>query len=177
MTRPTRLYLDMDGVVADWLAGATKIIGYELDDPNAMYPQSDWDKLRAADRIFRTLPKTRRADDLVKLARRFRSELGYELLFLTAIPHNNDMPWAFSDKVQWAQEHYPDIPVHFGPYSRDKYRHCQALDILVDDRSDNCESWRQAGGRAIKVDKGCNLDSAIQTLGEILEVECEARPR
>jgi len=177
MTSTTTLYLDMDGVVADWLQGATKIIGYELADPNAMYPQGDWEKLKQADRIFRTLPKTRRADELVNLARRFRSELNYTVKFLTAIPHNNDMPWAFYDKVQWVQDYYPDIPVMFGPYSHDKYRHCRPLDILVDDRTDNCAAWRTAGGRAVQVDKLCNLDTAIERLLEILEVECEARPR
>jgi hypothetical protein len=177
MTSTTTLYLDMDGVVADWLRGATKVIGYELADPNAMYPLADWEKLKQTARIFRTLPKTQRADELVNIARRFRSELDYSVKFLTAIPHNNDMPWAFYDKVMWAQDYYPDIPVMFGPYSQDKYRQCRPLDILVDDRSDNCAAWRAAGGRAVQVAKLCNLDTAIETLLEILEVECEARPR
>lgn len=173
----TTLYLDMDGVVADWLAGATKIIGYELDDPNAMYPNSDWQKIRNEKRIFRNLPKTRRADELVKLARTFRDELGYELYFLTAIPHNNDVPHCFQDKVEWVKDYYPDIPVFFGPYSVDKWRRCQPGDILVDDRSDNCATWAEHGGRAIKVSKGCDLDSAIRELEEILSKEREARQR
>jgi 5'(3')-deoxyribonucleotidase len=176
-TTATRLYLDMDGVVADWVSAAAAIIGHRLEDPQARYSQEDWNKLRSNSRIFRTLAKTAQADQLVKLARRFRSELGYELLFLTAIPHNNDMPWAFTDKVLWAQEHYPDIAVHFGPYSRDKHLHCRTLDILVDDRADNCKSWRLAGGRAIQVDKGCDLTRALIALDQILEIECEARPR
>lgn len=171
------LYLDMDGVVADWAKGAERIIGYPLKDPNAMYPDLDWQKIRNHKRIFRDLPKTPRADELVNLARRFRSDLGYDLAFLTAIPHNNDVPYCFQDKIQWVQQYYPEIPVFFGPYSRDKYRYCRPLDILVDDRQDNCNTWREAGGRAILVDKLGNLDSAIQRLQEIHEIECEARPR
>lgn len=173
----TTLYLDMDGVVADWLAGATRIIGYELSDPNAMYPNEDWAKIRAEKRIFRNLPKTKRADELVALARQFRDELGYDLRFLTAIPHNNDVPYCFQDKIEWVQEYYPDIPVFFGPYSVDKWRHCSPGDILVDDRLDNCTTWTEHQGRAIRVAKLCNLDSAIGELEEILRKEREARQR
>jgi 5'(3')-deoxyribonucleotidase len=177
LQQPRTIYLDMDGVVADWLAGATRIIGYELTDPNAMYCKEDWDKLRSDKRIFRTLPKTADADQLVDLARRFRSELDYNLAFLTAIPHNNDMPHCFQDKVEWVQQYYPDIPVLFGPYSKDKYRHCKPGDILVDDRADNCAAWSEAGGRAIKVGKKNDLSTALVVLAEILQEECEARQR
>lgn len=145
-------YLDIDGVIADWVTNATKIIGYELTDPRSYYPPEDWVKLRDHQRLFLNLPKMKHADEMVSLARKFRDVLGYELLFLTAIPHYNDVHWAFWDKMLWAQERYPDIPVHFGPYSQDKQKHCRPGDILVDDRIDNCEQWEQAGGIAVKVD-------------------------
>jgi hypothetical protein len=77
------------------------------------------------------------------------------------------VPDAFSDKVLWAQEHFPDIEVHFGPYAVDKYRHCQLGDILVDDRLSNCESWTQAGGKAFKVN-GRTLGEAIEAVREDL---------
>ena len=158
-------YLDMDGVVADWVAGATKIIGYELSDPTEYYPQDDWIKIRDNHRMFRDLPKMKHADDMVALARKFRDELGYQLMFLTAVPHYNDIHWAFWDKMLWAQKWYPDIPVHFGPYSEDKQKHCLPGDILVDDRPDNCERWATAGGISIKV----NLDyiSALAAVQEL----------
>ena len=146
------LCLDMDGVVADWVAGAAEIIGYRLDDPHQRYPSTDWALLRAQDRLFRALPKMQSADRLVEIARQYRDQLGWELVFLTAIPHNNDMPWTFWDKFCWAQEHYPDIPVWFGPYSEDKRLRVRvAGDILVDDRADNCAAWTRAGGLAFKV--------------------------
>ena len=37
----------------------------------------------------------------------------------------------------------------FGPFSKDKHVHCQAGDILIDDRASNIEEWRAAGGLAI----------------------------
>ena len=93
----------------------------------------------------------KRADEMVNIARKFRDELGYELIFLTAVPHYNDIHWAFYDKVLWALDNYPDIPVHFGPFAADKQRHCQPGDILVDDRQDNCQHWAAAGGIPVNV--------------------------
>ncbi len=147
------IYLDMDGVVADWEAGAAAVVGYYSEYPEKPYPPQDWEKIRNHGRIFRNLPKMPQADELVTLARRFRDELGWELLFLTAVPHYNDIHWAYYDKVMWATERYPDIPVHFGPYSQDKRNHTKPGDILVDDRSDNCSGWREAGGLAVRVTK------------------------
>lgn len=147
-------YLDMDGVVADWTTAAAQIIGYRMEDPHGRYPDSDWQKLRGHSRFFLTLPKMAHADQLVDLARDYRDQLGWQLLFLTAIPHDNDVPWAIWDKVLWAQTNYPDIPVHFGPYSRDKQAHCSSGDILVDDRLDNCAQWTSAGGLSFKVPQG-----------------------
>lgn len=141
----------MDGVVADWQAGAARIVGYELAGPTDRYPDSDWQLIRSNQRIFRDLPLMQGAAQLANTARQFRDQLGYQLLFLTAIPHYNDVHWAFWDKVCWAQDYFPDIPVHFGPYSEDKHRHCVPGDILVDDRPDNCDQWQAAGGTAILV--------------------------
>ena len=152
----------MDGVVADWVKGAAEIVGYDLTDPNQHYPDHDWQKIRNCERMFLNLPKMHGADELVTVARKFRDELDWQLMFLTAVPHYNDIHWAFWDKIIWAQSRYSDIPVHFGPYAEDKQKHCRAGDILVDDRPDNCERWRDAGGRAIQVMPQAVLTAAVE---------------
>lgn len=162
------LYLDMDGVVADWVAGAAAIVGYRLDDPKQFYPEHDWIKIRDHARMFRDLPKMPHADEMVRIARRFRDELDWELLFLTAIPHYNDVHWAFWDKMMWTTDYYPDIPVHFGPYSQDKEKHATPGDVLVDDRPDNCSQWRDKQGTAIEVKYG-SYNSALMELNSLLE--------
>jgi 5'(3')-deoxyribonucleotidase len=162
----------MDGVVADWDRAATEYLRLEFpldvaNKPEGRWPVHLWEELRKCSRFFRTIPKMAKADEMVTLARRFKDELGYELIFLTAIPRGNDCHWAFYDKVLWVQEHYPDIPVHFGPYSEDKKVHCRPGDILVDDRYDNCESWKAAGGITVRVTK--DYQAALDQLQEIFD--------
>jgi 5'(3')-deoxyribonucleotidase len=158
-------YLDMDGVIADWDSGAARVLGGPLREKliNGHYKNTDeeWIKLRNEHRMYRDLPLMPHAEILVELGRQYRDRLGWELRFLTAVPKNDDMPWAFSDKVLWALERFPDIPVFFGPHSTDKYKHCLQGDILVDDRNDNCLSWTAAGGLAVRV-KSHDIRPAIQ---------------
>ena len=158
----------MDGVVADWDTAASAFLGREQGraDPRTHYKNTpeEWGRIKTQVRFYRTLPLMPRCAELVDLARRYRDGLGWELLFLTAVPKDDDVPWAFYDKVLWAQEHFPDIPVHFGPHSWDKRRHCKPGDILVDDRPDNCSQWIESGGLAVQV-LGNDLGEAITQVG------------
>ena len=164
-------YLDMDGVVADWESAAAGFLGRPMRDPDTLThyrnTAEEWARIKTQSRFYRTLPLMPRVDELVALARAFRDQLGFQLLFLTAVPKDDDVPWAFSDKVMWAQEHFPDIPVHFGPHSWDKHRHFKAAgDILVDDRPDNCAQWRERGGTAFKVDSN-DLGTVIPSIAAL----------
>ena len=143
------LYLDMDDVVADWAKEARHFFKNVTYDENGRIPNDVWEQLRNHHRFYRKLELMPGATELVQWAREFTTKNGYDLRFLTAIPPDNDMPYAFSDKVIWANERFPDIPVFFGPFSHDKHKHCRRPgDILIDDRTSNCMEWRQAGGIA-----------------------------
>lgn len=166
------IYIDMDGVVADFNEGARRAIratheDRAVADENAHWPDHLWNSLRDVPNLYRHLPKMKQADELMDLAMRFRDTLGWNLRMLTAIPHNNDMHDVFYDKFLWMQDYYPGIRVDFGPYSVDKHKHCQAGDILVDDRRSNCEEWRAAGGTAVRVTSDYNL--ALKELREIFD--------
>ena len=153
----------MDGVVADFDQAAEQFIGRPRKTTTDRWQQADWERIRTNQHWFLDLPKMPHADQLVDLARRYRDELGWQLLFLTAIPKHNDFPWAFWDKIKWASCFYPDIAVHFGPYSDDKQQHCKIGDILVDDRLTNCEQWTEKLGKAIRV-KNRDVEMAIHEL-------------
>lgn len=157
------IYLDMDGVVADFDAYAHSMLGHRSDD--GRWHKDKWARLRDNPRMYRDLPKTAEADALVSYCRQFCKDKNYNLLFLTAVPKNNDVHWAFYDKVIWTQLYYPDIPVMFGPFSHDKHVHCTPGDVLIDDRTSNVTEWRAAGGVAIQ-HKG-NLEDTIAQLSAL----------
>ncbi len=169
---PKTIYLDMDGVLADFNLAARILINASEVDEQAAFQQGSWkpeqwNKIKENPRFYLTLPKTNFADELVSIARTFRDKLDWDLKILTAIPRNNDMHWAFYDKILWQQQYYPDIPVMFGPYSKDKHQHCKPGDILIDDRQDNCNQWTRAFGTAIKIDQ--NPFPSLLYLKNILE--------
>jgi hypothetical protein len=160
-------YLDMDGVIADWNAGVRDILGYIKEDPNAHYPDKEWNRIKDNERMYRDLPIMAQAGALISLAKAFESQLGWNVLFLSAVPKGNDVHWAFWDKCLWAQKNFPGIPVHFGPFAKDKQVHCKPGDILVDDRRSNCEEWRAAGGIAVEVRTG-KYEDAINEIKTLL---------
>ena len=138
----------MDDVCADWMGEAARYLQRNMWEVGHRIPDQEWNKLKLHHRFYKDLPLLPGAHNLVSWARQFAKERNMHPGFLTAIPHDNDMPWSIHDKVVWAQTHFPDIPVFFGPYSSDKHLHCQPGDILIDDRSSNCAEWRRAGGIA-----------------------------
>lgn len=137
----------MDGVVADFDEYAKRTLG--LPPSAGIYPDDKWHNLASNKRLYRDLVKTPYADELVTTCRTICKAQDWDLMFLTAVPKGNDVPWAFYDKVVWAQTYFPGIPVMFGPFSKDKHVHCKPGDILIDDRRSNIEEWRAAGGRPI----------------------------
>ena len=166
------IYLDMDGVLADFNTASRQYLNASKQDEqdaerNGRWPEKSWSRLIEAPNFYRHLPKMPLADELVKLAYRFRDELGWDVKILTAIPTKNEVPDVFQDKFDWIAEYYPGIRICFGPYSTDKHRHARPGDILVDDRESNCQEWTATGERAVRV-LSRNYQAALDELTDIL---------
>lgn len=162
------IYLDMDDVVADWRVAAEELLKLKFpnNDPWARIPDEKWAELKRNSRFYRHLPLKKGALELVRYCKEAVEDgQAEDVRFLSAIPHNNDMPWSIQDKVWWANDYFPGIPVFLGPYSNDKQVHCRPGDILIDDRTDNCMQWEARGGRAhiYRTWEGCRpwLDSIL----------------
>jgi 5'(3')-deoxyribonucleotidase len=172
-TKKPTIYLDMDGVLADFNSAARRFLSASREEEQAAaqggrWPQEKWRQLAQQQNFYRHLPKTPIADRLVALAQTFEASLGWDLRILTAIPKDNDMPEVFQDKFDWVNEYYPGLRIHFGPYSDDKQHHCQPGDILVDDRTSNCTQWRASGGIAVQVFES-RQESALQELSALFQ--------
>jgi 5'(3')-deoxyribonucleotidase len=162
------LYIDMDGVVADFNGFAATILNTRVEQGAQKWSEEQWKKLRDYPCLYRYLPKTSHADEIISLAQMFQNVLGWEVYMLTAVPKGNDVPDAFHDKILWMQKYYPNIKVRFGPFAVNKKDHCKPGDVLIDDRISTCEEWEEAGGRAILA---TDLDRAVEELKSLFEHE------
>ena len=141
------IYLDMDDVVADFKGYAESILKKKVEN-GIRFPDNEWSRLRDNPRIYRDLKVKDGADELVHFCQEWCLRNNTSLYFLTALPRKNDIPYAPYDKVLWARKHFRGIPVFLGPFSGDKWKHCEEGDILIDDRESNCKEWEAAGGKA-----------------------------
>ena len=88
------IYLDMDDVVADWMAHAQDFLkmrwNYKTSD---RIPQADWDKLKNNSHFYRFLPLKADAHELVDYCRNLTQRTNGTLQFLTALPTSNCNEW------------------------------------------------------------------------------------
>ena len=149
--KPT-VYLDMDGVLADFFGGVEKMYGVEhwkqlTNDKTKDLKKEVIDRITGTD-FFATLPKFKSADALIDMVKEFT---GGKFSINTS-PLRGDHENSAKYKKVWIQNHIeqPDEVVVTGrkeSYAKDKGT--GAPNILIDDRPVNIERWQGAGGYGI----------------------------
>ena len=132
-----QLYLDCDGVLADFDAGARVLLGM----PPRLFQQRHglaalWRELGRHPDFYGTLPLMADAHVL------FDAVKHLDPIILTGLPRGQ---WAAPQKVRWAAEHFPGTRV-ITVLAVDKRDHARDGDILVDDRLKHAHLWESAGG-------------------------------
>jgi 5'(3')-deoxyribonucleotidase len=131
-----RLFLDCDGVLADFDEGARRLLGMSPRAFEARHGRgSFWKRLANADNFYGGLPEmpdARRLFDAVK---------HLEPTILTGLPLGK---WAAPQKIEWAAAHFPGVPI-ITCMARDKHKHMQPGDVLVDDRENHRAAYEAAG--------------------------------
>ncbi len=132
-----QLYLDCDGVLADFDAGAAALLGMKPRAFQERYgPGRMWARLASAPDFYGTLPLMAGAAELFDAVR----HLGP--VILTGLPRGN---WAAPQKVRWAAEHFPGTRI-ITCMAVDKRNHAREGDVLVDDTLKHAHLWESAGG-------------------------------
>jgi len=148
--RYNTIYLDMDGVLADFDSAVKKLLGKSLHDfPTS---QAGWDAMEPyKETFFRTLDPMPDAYELVTGVINYAFIRGMNTAVLTAIPKLNRFPGVHIDKREWVREHFPKLYNDFniGPYAIHKQLHCYPGDVLIDDNPMNIEQWNACGGIGI----------------------------
>ncbi len=146
------VYLDMDGVLADFFGGVEKMYGVEhwkelTNDKTKDLKKEVIDRITGTD-FFATLPKFSTADALIDMVQKFT---GGKFSINTS-PLRGDHENSGKYKKLWIQNNIeqPDEIIVTGrkeSYATDKAS--GTPNILIDDRPVNIQKWQAAGGYGI----------------------------
>ena len=135
MSEP-RLFLDADGVLADFDLGARKLLGANPKAYIAKHGRGAfWKQLAQAKNFYGTLP------EMPDARRLFDAMQHLTPTILTGLPLGK---WAAPQKVEWAAEHFPGVPI-ITCMAADKHLHMHPGDVLVDDREKHRADYEAAG--------------------------------
>lgn len=146
------IYLDLDGVLADFVSGLARAHGLNPASVVASWPAGDygymeglvydfWAPVKGDWEFWAKLPPYPWAHSLVRRAQR-----AGDVWFLTApLDHASKL-----GKLAWIERHFPGaMPRVIFANAEDKWRYAGRSTLLVDDRRSNVEEWRRHGGHAI----------------------------
>ena len=131
-----KLFLDADGVLADFDTGVERLLGmpaqaFERKRGRGAF----WRALAKAPDFYATLPEMPDAQQLFEAVGHLKPTI------LTGLPLGN---WAATQKVKWAAAHFPGVPI-ITCMARDKHRHMDPGDVLVDDRENHRAAYEAHG--------------------------------
>lgn len=131
-----RLFLDCDGVLADFDRGVRDLLGTSPHQFIARHGNGTfWKRLAQANNFYASLPEMRDARQLFDAVQQLKPTI------LTGLPIGR---WAAPQKIEWAAEHFPGVPI-ITCMARDKHKHMHPGDVLVDDRENHRATYEAAG--------------------------------
>ena len=133
-----QLFLDCDGVLADFDRYATSLLGLPPREFEARHGRKEfWRRIATHPDYFFQLPLMADARELWDAVAHLNP------VILTGVPLGN---WAAPQKMRWAERHFPGARM-ITTMARAKREHMEAPgDILVDDSLTFRELWEEAGG-------------------------------
>ena len=155
MAKQPHLFLDCDGVLADFDAGAKALLGTSTAAFQERHGQREfWKRLARARNFYGELPEMPDARRLFEAVRHL------EPTILTGLPLGR---WAAPQKVEWVARHFPGVAI-ITTMAREKHQHMEPGDVLVDDRENHRDLWEKAGGVFIHHK---NAEESLRELAEI----------
>ncbi|MEO6581969.1 MAG: hypothetical protein ABIN68_04070 [Sphingomicrobium sp.] len=161
-----RLFLDLDGVLADFDAGAIDLLGMAPADFEARHGRGEfWRRIAKSRNFYGLLPEMADARIL------FDAVAHLDPTILTGLPFGN---WAGPQKVAWAAKHFPGVSI-ITCMASDKHKYMAPGDVLVDDRENHRAAYERAG---VVFVHHRDADDSLKQLAKIFPSVAErAKPR
>lgn len=151
-----RVYLDCDGVLADFDRGAAAVLGMPAKAFEKRFGlRTFWTRLAQADGFFERLEPMPDATVLYQAVRHL------EPVILTGVPRGT---WAEPQKKRWAARHFPGVEV-ITTQSALKREHCHPGDALVDDTDRFRHLWEAEGGIFVHHSDAASSIAELRRLG------------
>jgi hypothetical protein len=132
-----QLYLDADGVLADFDKRATEVLGM---------PPREWEEQNGSEKFWDTLYATPNFFlDMVPMPDAYvlYDAVAYlKPIILTGCPRGD---WAQPQKFAWRDKYFPGVQMICVP-STNKVDFCKPGDIIIDDWPKHMQKWIDAGG-------------------------------
>jgi len=146
----SQIFLDLDGVLADFTKAAAKIHKIELPsemEEDFLYSKFAkkghfWSKCNSHE-FWANIPRYPWAKDLVRLVDRS----GINFTFLTKAPMGTG---AWSGKARWIESNFGAHQNKLWVVRGDKSIMAQKGYLLIDDKTSSIEGWRERGGDAFQ---------------------------
>ena len=137
MAGQPHLFLDCDGVLADFDAGVKDLLGMDAKRFEAKHGRGEfWKRLARHGNFYGDLEEMEDAQVLFQAVKHLKPTI------LTGLPLGK---WAAPQKERWAAAHFPGVPI-ITTMARQKHLHMEKGDVLVDDRENHRKLWEDAGG-------------------------------
>lgn len=151
-----QLWLDCDGVLADFTAHCLSVLGCSFEQYSSKYGEpATWQAINRSDKFFEVLPLMADARQLVSAVEHLRP------IILTGTPRGDA---ATIQKLRWRDKHFPGIPM-VTCKSAHKCHYCKPGDILIDDFTKYKHLWEQAGGTFIVHTSAADSIAQLKQLG------------
>ena len=161
MTKIKTIFLDMDGVITDFIGGVCRVFNKPYPYPEVTKDYTFWDawpdvSFKDVDAVctqefWHNLEWERDGQDIFKaVLDKIRLE---DIYFVTQPMPNIESP---TGKWMWVRDNFPGFLTHVIITQAPKGLLAQSSALLIDDKDENVIEFRKAGGNAILVPRPYN---------------------
>lgn len=154
-----KIFLDMDGVIVDFVGGVCKLVNYTDSwipgeyDLAKVLRNNIWDIIDKTDmEWWSNLDKTTDADAIINAVEKYD-------YYICSSPTCS--PLCAAGKLLWIQKHYPKLA---RKYVLTPHKHLLATrdSLLIDDSDVQCQNWTNNGGLAYLIPRMWNSEYSQQ---------------